>query len=460
MASVDEALLEEVKERYQHAIVVSVADDGYPLSAATGYTVDTDRLEIRLNRPAGSDFAILSNGGDVNVVFSHIHPQEGVGYDQRRYVSLWGTTTLEDDVVVFSPDRVQSWDEDKLPFFEYSEVTVPQAHRYMEELGERQGRKVRPRLDFGWLALRTTRAPFLSATLVPVLVGIAVAALHSEFSFGLALLTVLAASFVHLGLNISNDVFDTLSGADAANTTPTQFSGGSRVVLYGLLSVRQLAGLSATFYAVGLLIGLYLALVTDFWPIFTLGVLGLLISVFYTAPPVQLVYRGLGEIAVFLGFGPIMLLGAYWVQAERFSWEALYVSLPIGILIALILYVNEIPDRAGDGAAGKRTLPVRWSRHAVISGYRWGVATAFTLIGLGAIAGVIARPALIALASIPLAVQVIRGLQDHYDNPYALMPAMAKNVALHGVTGLLLLIGYVIAIIAGNLMEPVPGWLS
>lgn len=448
MGSVDRTLLREIQEQYQHAIVVSLADDGYPLSVATDYTVDMDHLRIRLDRPAESDFAVQGGGGEVNVVFSHIHPQAGVGYDERRYVSLWGATRVEDDVIVFSPDRVQSWNEDKLPFFEYSEVTVPQAHRYMEELGERQGRKIRPRLDFGWLALRTTRAPFLSATLVPVLVGIAVAGLHDQFSIGLALLTVLAASFVHLGLNIANDVFDTVSGADAANTTPTQFSGGSRVALYGLLSVRQLVWLSATFYAVGLLIGLYLALATDFWPIFALGVLGFLISVFYTAPPVQLVHRGLGEMAVFLGFGPVMLLGAYWVQAESFSWEAFYVSLPIGILIALILYVNEIPDRAGDGAAGKGTLPVRWSRQAVIAGYRWAVAIAFALIGLGAIAGVIARPAVIALATIPLALQVIRGLQEHYDNPYALMPAMAKNVALHGVTGLLLLIGYLIAIVA------------
>lgn len=459
MALVDRTLLTEVKEQYGHAVLVLVAEDGYPLSVATDYVVDIDGLRITLELPAGSEF-IPRTSGEVNVVFSHIHPQAGVGYDERRYVSLWGTTTMDDGVIIFSPDRVQSWNEDKLPFFEYSEVTVPQAHRYMEQLGKRQGREVRPRLDFGWLALRTTRAPFLTATLVPVLVGIAVAALHDEFDIRLALLTVLAASFVHLGLNIANDVFDTISGADAANTTPTQFSGGSRVALYGLVSVRQLSWLSAAFYVLGLLIGFFLAVATDFWPILMLGVLGFLISVFYTAPPVQLVHRGLGEFAVFLGFGPIMLLGAYWVQAERFSWEALYVSVPIGILIALILYVNEIPDRAGDGAARKRTLPVRWSRQAVIAGYQWAAVMTFALIGLGAITGATARPSIIALATIPIAIQVTRGLREHYDNPYALMPTMAKNVQFHAITGLLLFLGYVVAIVASRVIDTAPFWLT
>ena len=86
------------------------------------------------------------------------------------------------------------------------------------------------------------------------------------------------------------------------------------------------------------------------------------ISVFYTAPPFRFVHRGIGEICVFLGFGPIMTIGAYFVQAKAWSWEAIYASLPVAILIALVLYVNEVPDRPGDAKAGKRTLPVRWTK--------------------------------------------------------------------------------------------------
>ena len=96
-----------------------------------------------------------------------------------------------------------------------------------------------------------------------------------------------------------------------------------------------------------------------------------MVSIGYTAPPLKFVYRGLGEIAVAIGFGPLMLLGAYVVQTRgALSWEPFVASLPIALLVALILYVNEIPDRRGDARAGKRTLPVRLSPATVIAIYR------------------------------------------------------------------------------------------
>jgi 1,4-dihydroxy-2-naphthoate polyprenyltransferase len=395
----------------------------------------------------------------VNVIVSHIRPQD-TGYDERRYIQLWGAVQRTEDGLELIPERFHTWDEKKVPFFQYSEQTVPQARRHLRGLGRERGREVRPKLSFGWLALRTTRAPFLTATIVPILLGIAAAALDGRWSLFLAGLTVLAGSLVHLGLNIANDVFDTMSGADAANTTPTQFSGGSRVVHYGLVRFRTLALLSAAFYLAGIGIGLYLAARTEFWPLFWVGAAGVAISVFYTAPPFRLVHRGLGEIAVALGFGPIMLLGAYLVQAERFSFEAIYLSIPVAILIALVLYMNEIPDRAGDAAAGKRTLPVRWSREAVIAVYAWAVILTYALVAVGAVAGILPRPTLIALATIPIAVRVTQALRRDYEDPYALMfSAMGWNVKLHLFTGLLLFAGYLVAIAADRFFEDVPFFL-
>ena len=278
-------------------------------------------------------------------------------------------------------------------------------------------------------------------------------------AISLAVLTLIAAACVHLGLNVGNDVFDTLSGADAANVTPTQFSGGSRVILYGLLTLRQMVLLMLGFYAAAIGIGLFLAAYTAFWPVFWIGVAGVFISVFYTAPPFRFVHRGIGELMVALGFGPIMTMGAYYVQAQRWSWEGFYVSLPVAILIALVLYVNEVPDRPGDAAAGKRTLPVRWSKEAVIGAYVGAVVVAFVLIAGGAIAGVIVRPAILALLAAPLATQVYRGLRDHYESPYQLMPFMGKGVQLHLATGLLLLVGYLIAIVASHLSGHPPVFL-
>ena len=457
--AVGPAVLREIESGYDHAVVVFVGPDGYPVGVAADYRVDADRGVVTLTPPAGEEVAPPADA-EVNVIVSHIRPQEHMGYDQRRYVQLWGRLRRSEAGLELIPERFHTWDESKVPFFQYSEISVPQAHRYLDELGRARGRPIRPRLAFGWLALRTTRAPFLTATAVPVLLGIAAAALDGGWSFFLAGLTFLAGSFVHLGLNVANDVFDTLSGADAANTTPTQFSGGSRVVHYGLVRLPALAALSAAFYLAGIGLGLYLAARTDFWPLFWLGAAGVVISVIYTAPPFRLVHRGVGEIAVALGFGPIMLLGAYFVQAERFTFEAVYLSLPVAILIALVLYVNEIPDRAGDGAAGKRTLPVRWSKTAVIRGYDVAVAVAYALIAVGAVTGILPRPTLIALTTIPMAVKVSGALRRDYDDPYALMfSGMGTNIKLHLFTGLLLFVGYLIAIGADRLLETVPVFL-
>jgi 1,4-dihydroxy-2-naphthoate polyprenyltransferase len=453
--TVDGALLMEIEEGFDHAVVVFVGSDGYPVSVATDYRVDADRGVVTLAPPGVAP----PTGAEVNVIVSHIRPQE-TGYDERRYVQLWGRIRRTDRGLELTPERSHTWDEKKVPFFQYSELTVPQAHRYLRDLGRERGREVRPKLSFGWLALRTTRAPFLTATLIPILLGVAAAALDGGWSLFLAGLTLLAGSLVHLGLNIANDVFDTTSGADAANTTPTQFSGGSRVVHYGLVRLRTIALLSAAFYLAGIGIGLYLAARTDFWPLFWLGAAGVAISVFYTAPPLRLVHRGVGEIAVALGFGPIMLLGAFFVQAQRFTFEAVYLSLPVAILIALILYVNEIPDRAGDAAAGKRTLPVRWSKGTVIAVYAWSVGLTYALIAVGAVIGVLPRPTLIALATIPIAVRVTRALRRDYDEPYALMfSAMGSNIKLHLYTGLLLFAGYLVAIGADRWLEDVPAFL-
>lgn len=305
-----------------------------------------------------------------------------------------------------------------------------------------------PQLSSAWLLVRATRLPFLTATLVSVFLGLAIAAHDAPFRWGLAILTTIAACAVHLGLNVANDVFDTLSGADAANPTPTAFSGGSRVIVQGLLTVPQMVALGALCYAVGLGIGLYLAIERGFWPLFSIGAAGAFISIAYTAPPFRLVHRGLGEIAVALGFGPVMTLGAYYVEAQRLSWEAAYASLPVGILIALVLYVNEVPDRRGDALAGKRTLPVRLSRDAIVFGYAGAVTVALALIVIGAASGVMARPSLVAVAAAPLARSVYRGLRACYDDPYALEPVMAQNIQLHLVTGLLLIAGYLVALLA------------
>jgi 1,4-dihydroxy-2-naphthoate octaprenyltransferase len=253
---------------------------------------------------------------------------------------------------------------------------------------------------------------------------------------------------VHLGLNIANDVFDDASGADAANVTPTPFSGGSRVIQYGLVSLRQMIAIMVTCYAIAAAIGLLLVALTGI-NLLWLGVAGVLISFFYTAPPFKLVHRGLGEVAVALGFGPIMLLGAYFVQTGHYALRPLILSIPVALLVMLILYANEIPDRVADARAGKRTLVVRLSRNAVLTGYTVSVAVVYVALVVGIVARVLPWPTALGLLTIPLAVKTERGLAANYDDPYVLMKSLQDNVVLHFSTGMLLVVGTLLGLLLG-----------
>ena len=318
---------------------------------------------------------------------------------------------------------------------------------------------MKPRLSPVWTFLLATRLPFLTATIVPILLGIAVAARDGYFSWWLALLTLVGGAAIHIGLNTANDIFDALSGADEANYTPTQFSGGSRVIQRGLVSLRQMCALSGGAYIVGISIGITLVLTRGSLELLAIGLLGVVLSVFYTAPPLRLVHRGLGELTTALGFGPIMVLGAYVVQAEKLSWEAFVVSVPVAILIALVLYVNEIPDRYSDAAVGKRTLPARLGRVAVTRGFLIAALAAFAVVLFAAAFGVIPRPALIALAALPLVAKVYRGIKAYYTSPYELMATMGQNVQMHLVVGLALFAGYMIAELASAVLDSPPAIL-
>ena len=157
-------LLAGLADRFEHAVIVFVDSEGYPLSVATDFRADPDRGVVAL-RAVGGDEVQPPLDEQVNVVFSHIRPQPGIGYDERRYVSLWGTLQRAGSgELVLTPERVLGWDEEEVPFFEFSERSVPQARRYYEQVSAETGREVRPKLSFGWLFLRATRLPFLSAT--------------------------------------------------------------------------------------------------------------------------------------------------------------------------------------------------------------------------------------------------------------------------------------------------------
>lgn len=425
---------------YSHAVLSWVDADGYPNSVGAPFRSEPATSAVTVGPLA--DAAKPPPGSEVCVTFSHIRPQRGVGYDERRYINLWGTAERDGDNIRLVATLATGWDEAETPFFEYAERNVPQARSYLASLG------ANVRLSRFWTFFLATRLPFLTATIAPVALGGAVAARHGAFHWGWFLLTLLGACAVHLGLNIANDVFDDANGADEANVTPTMFSGGSRVIQYGLVSRRAMIRASAAFYAVAAVIGLVLA-ATRTWTLLWIGLAGVVLSLVYSAPPFRLVHRGLGEPVTALGFGPVMAVGTYLAVARAWSWEPVLASIPVAVLVALILYVNQVPDRVGDAAVGKRTLIVRWPKARVITTYTALAGGAFAALVLNVVLGVTPAWTLLALIPAPLVLKVRRGLLAHYDQPYALMSYMQDNIVLHLATGTLLVIGYVVHNLVG-----------
>ncbi len=433
-------------EGFVKAVITYVDDDGYPMSVPASFEAAEGEHGVVLDpiaTPPG-----LGAGRRVTVIFSSITPVEGVGYTDRRYVTLEGVLRPAGDRFALVAEKVGGWDEAEVPFFEYCERSVGRAHRYMKKLEARRGEPVAPKLSLPWKVFLATRVPFLSATVIPVALGAVVARWQGHSAWWAVAAALVGASLIHLGLNMLNDVYDSVSGADEANVNPTPYSGGSRVIQYGLVSRRTMFLWAAGLIAAGAAIGVVLAVLRGYL-LLPIGALGLFLAIFYSAPPFKLAYRGLGDLAVALGFGPIVVLGSYYVAARSVSAEAFYASIPVAILVMLILYVNQVPDRKADAAAGKATVAVRFSRRAIVVGYGAAAVAAFVSIVIGVLTGLMPVTSLAALVAAPLAVAVYRGLERHYDDPYALMPVMARNVALHGLVGAMLVGAYAAAVVFG-----------
>jgi 1,4-dihydroxy-2-naphthoate octaprenyltransferase len=248
---------------------------------------------------------------------------------------------------------------------------------------------------------------------------------------------------------VVNDYGDHKAGTDDINEELTPFSGGSRMIQEGILSAGQTLRLALVFYAIGTVIGLYLAAVRGL-PILWIGLIGFGLSALYTVPRVGLAFlgHGVGELAVGLGFGPVMVGGAYYVLAQRFTPEVWYASVPVGLLITAVLYINEFPDYVADGATGKRTLIVKLGRRAAVPGYVALMLGMYLSVALGVALDLLPWPALVAFLTLPLAMRGIQGLRRFYDQTPQLIPSNAVTIQVHLLTGLLL----VAAVVADGLL--------
>ena len=306
---------------------------------------------------------------------------------------------------------------------------------------DRHGRKA-----FGnWkLWVMELRAPFLTASIIPVILGTLIAA-HSEDTFDAFYftLTLLAMILLHSGTNVMNDYYDFIDGVDKTGVEPTPFSGGSGLLANGSLSPRSVLHYSLSLLFVGTMIGLFLTYQRG-WIILGFGIMGLISGVFYSASPIKLASRGVGELFVGLNFGPLVVLGCYYVQTQSFALEPVIASLPIGFLIAAVLYINEYPDYNADKQSGKANILVRLGKEKGVMVYFTLMAATYVSIIISAGLGFIPPIAIISLATLPLALKAMKLVRTNYDDTEKLLPANGLTIMIHLVTGILLCIAYII----------------
>ena len=320
----------------------------------------------------------------------------------------------------------------------YCGVTTPLKDKVPDE--------VRPKIDlmtkiFTWVVIM--RLPFLSATIMPILVGAAVAKFMG-FSVEWAWLglTILGGSLLHIGTNTSNDYFDHLSGTDNINYNYSNkgLNGGSRGIQMGLITPVGVRNLTIVVFALSILVGIPLIQKAGM-QVLWLGLIGFLSGLFYTAPPFRFSSRkGLGELLIGLNFGPLMVAGSTLVQTGQLLPEAFLAGIPLGFLIAAVVYINEFPDHDSDKVTGKNTLIVVFGPEKARIGYVALVSGAFLSIVLLVLNGTFPSLILITLLASYFGITSIQTLYKYY-NDRLLEPANWGTIIMHSVTGLLLFAG-------------------
>jgi 1,4-dihydroxy-2-naphthoate octaprenyltransferase len=290
------------------------------------------------------------------------------------------------------------------------------------------------------------RAPFFTGSIVPAVFGVALAYYATGVVHWLdAALTVIAIMAIHGGANMLNDYFDHLTETDEANVEYVRpFTGGSRVIQEGILSVRAILTASLGLIAVGCAIGVYFV-VSMGWPILVIGAVGVFLAYFYTGFPLRLVARGLGEAAIFLDFGVLAVLGAWFVQTRVLAWEAALAGVPVALLITAILFINEFQDAESDAKTGKRHLVVRLGKKHASVVYAAGMLSVYAIIGALVILDILPAWALLGLLPLPIVLKGINVALKHYETRFELAPANRATIVAHLSTGLLMTVGLVLA---------------
>lgn len=261
----------------------------------------------------------------------------------------------------------------------------------------------------------------------------------------LTFLLVLVAVIVnHVGLNMTDDYFDYKHSVDKLKPgEKNPYTGGSGTLSSGTLKPKSMFAAFMVCYAVTATVGVYLTLARGL-PILGFGLVGVFCAFFYTAPPISFGHHSLGEIAMLVCFGPIIGLGAFYVQAQAFTLETFLATLPLGTMLFSMIIINEIPDFDEDRAAGKLTLVARFGKQAGVKLYVASWLITYAVI-VGSVAfHIVPVFCLAALASAPFVYNSVRTLKANVEDPRKLAPANLAMIVAHSVAAFGLIGGYAV----------------
>jgi 1,4-dihydroxy-2-naphthoate octaprenyltransferase len=286
--------------------------------------------------------------------------------------------------------------------------------------------------------LMAARPRTLPAAIAPVLVGTSLAGWLHIFHPLRFVAALVGAIFIQIGTNLSNDYSDARRGADTEDRL-----GPVRVTAGGLVPPRQVLIATYLTFGIAVLAGVYLIAVAG-WELLLIGIASIAAGVLYTGGPRPYGYEGLGELFVFLFFGIVAVVGSFFVQSQHVNWEAFALAVPVGLIAAAILVVNNTRDIDTDRRAGKRTLAVRMGRERSRTFYTGIVLLAYALVPVTWLFGPLKAWLLLSWLSLPLAIKVIGIVREHSDGP-SLNAALARTGQLQLVFCVLLSAGLLLS---------------
>lgn len=291
--------------------------------------------------------------------------------------------------------------------------------------------------------IQAFRLHFVPTSILPAILGSMVAwAGFGDFNLWYFTLVIIAVTLHHIGLNMVDDVFDYLHAVDrSCGAQKNPYTGGSGVLTMELIPVTHLITAAVICYFLALVIAVYLTIEVG-WAVLIFVAVGVFSSVFYTTPPIKYGYRGFGELSLLVNFGPVVCLGAFYVQTGFLDWEPFIVSLVPGFLMWSMIVINEIPDYEDDRRANKWNLVARLGRKSGIILYLAGLICAYGTILLCAILQLTSFNVLLGLITVPVACKAFRILNENYLDKIKMAPANFATIKLHALTNIFLIIGY------------------